>query len=142
MPRVHPWTRDGATLGDTPRFPYKSQAAETRRRFPTSGGIDVTPPPHPPDQTLNHWWQSIITLCVGLAAVGGVVWFLASNFFITKEKFDDDRRVRDAVQSAITDELRHVGQTLADMNKTVKEIGAQVTIISTDLAVIKATRRR
>lgn len=91
---------------------------------------------------MSHWWQSIITLCVGLAAVGGVVWFLASNFFITKEKFDDDRRVRDAFQSAISDELRHVGKTLADMNKAVQDIGAQVNVISTDIAVIKATRRR
>lgn len=91
---------------------------------------------------MSKWWQGIITLCVGLAAVGVVVWFFASSFFITKDKFNDDRSVRDNVQSGTSEQLIQIGKTLAELNKTTAEISAQIHIIQIDLAVIKAQPRR
>jgi hypothetical protein len=99
--------------------------------------INMSPPP-PPDDSLGKVARALVAICVGLAAVGVIVWILGKQFFTTRDEYTLDQKQRDNFQTSTISTEVNVQNSLNELIREVKNQGLSSQETQKDVAVIKA----
>jgi hypothetical protein len=122
--------------GAVPVAPFSDHYSSSYHGSPPSGG------PPPPDDTLGKAARSLVVICAGIATVGAVFWFLATNFLVTRKEFTDERGMRDRLHEASNGQSNESRDRIEKLEKKVEEQRLQIEVLNKDFAVMKALSRK
>ena len=156
---------DYDSMDPTPTNEFVTTTRMEQRRYPTDptgipaqsmgGAVPMQPqpfdmsssylmgqPPPPPDDTLGKVGRAIDAICVGLAAVGVIVWVLGKQFFTTRDEYVVDQKERDNFQTTTISAQVNLQHSLDELIKEVKNQGLSSQATQQDVAVMKALMAR
>jgi hypothetical protein len=156
---------DYDSMDATPTGDYETTRQMGQQRYPTAptgipapmgGAVPMQPMPFdmsssylmnggappPPDDTIAKVGRAIAAICVGLAAVGVIVWVLGKQFFTTRDEYTIDQKQHDNFQTSTISAQINLQHSVDELIKEVKNQGLSSQATQQDVAVIKALMGR
>lgn len=92
---------------------------------------------------MSRWWKQIVGICLGLAAIGTVVYVIGQRFFVTRDEWVENGRMMLNLQRDVLD-LRRTSdgnaKKLEEINGSIETV--RETVIRLEEQSQRSTRRR
>ena len=89
------------------------------------------------DDPFISWAKKIVAICIGVAAVGAVLGAIGEAFYVSKSKYEEERRIEENFRTTVNGELSRLASDLDATKKDGKETKANFVQIQLDVTRIK-----